>query len=105
MRYLVLVLLFAGCTSVPPAPVLMGGSRADAVVEIGYDFGVFASPNKEAQKAAEESLTEIALQACTGWEYQTAVQMGPPRRACAYELQEGAKCYKYTQLYKFQCGS
>ena len=93
------------CSSVPPVPELIGGSRADGFVEIGYNFGLLSSPSREAKEAAEESLLNMAKSSCSEWGYSDALPMGPSKRRCAYNAPEGQACYKYTQVYKYQCGS
>ena len=74
-----------------------GGSRADGVVDVGYEFESTEQPVADRRQAYE-----IARTKCSLWGYADAEPFGPPIQTC--EARSGfGKCAAYRVSIKYQC--
>lgn len=98
---LLLVLLpmlatLTGCTSVKTLQAT-GGSRADGVVELSYEVGMWEKPEVQ---WAQGQVT--ATERCKAWDYQSAEAFGGTTSACqAYNLY--GRCVRAIFTVKYQC--
>ncbi len=93
--FLLVAALISGCATVPPLQqqwTLAGGSKADAIVEVGYEAIL-----KEKQKieASDSQALEEATKACKRWGYNTAT---PASTAIipGVAIGGGASCLRYS---------
>ena len=85
--------LLAGCA--PPksaVPYAIGGSRADASVEVAYDFSSFVKP------PTNYSLLNIARKKCRAWGYKNAEPFGGHRKNCRNNY-----CLDGQVIIQYQC--
>lgn len=90
------VVLFLAACSTTPLLVATGGSRADATVEMGYEYGGFDIPTvdlAEGAKAAEAR--------CRAWGYKRAEPFGGEQRQCNAPSQYG--CARWFAKITYQC--
>ncbi|MFL1802815.1 YecR family lipoprotein [Plesiomonas shigelloides] len=92
-----LIALFAaGCTSVKTLQAT-GGSRADGVVELSYEYGMFETP----QVQWEQGLV-TARERCQAWGYSNAEAFGGTTSACQAFNGYG-NCVRALVTAKYQC--
>jgi hypothetical protein len=93
-----LAMLIAGCaTQVVPLPT--SGSRADGVVNLSYEYGMFQSP----QYNASQALTS-AIGRCRAWGYTSAEPFGGIKTECNMRDLYG-DCARYFATIAYQCTS
>jgi hypothetical protein len=85
----------AGCATTKEW-VATGGSRADGVVKLSYQYGLFERPQLSAQQALE-----LAKSRCTAWGYSGAEPFGGIARACNNYGSYG--CISWLVTANFQC--
>lgn len=81
MKNLAVMALFAGVLvgcATPKTWVATGGSRADGVVSLAYEYGVFEAPEVNEQQAVTEAAARCAV-----WGYTHAVAFGGEVRSCS----------------------
>ena len=74
---LILISLLSSC-AVQKSWVATGGSRADGVVSLAYEFGAFESPQVNEGQAISE-----ATQRCAVWGYTGATAFGGALQTCS----------------------
>ncbi len=85
-----------GCSSVKTLQAT-GGSRADGVVELSYEYGMFEEP----QVQWYEGLI-TATERCKAWGYQSAEAFGGTTSECqAYDGY--GSCVRWRVIVKYQC--
>lgn len=84
-----------GC-AVPKVPVPVGGSRADGVVRMAYEYGGLEVPQVDAY-ATKVS----AAQRCAAWGYSDAEPFGGVMSQCEAANQYG--CIRYLVTISYQC--
>jgi len=72
------------------------GSRADGVVRLGYNYGMFEKPEIEPGQAQR-----LAAQKCSVWGYQSAEAFGDATQQCTATNQYGCVAWRVTA--EFQC--
>ena len=95
--YLVALLSMSlgGCATVKvPEPI--GGSRADATVDLGFEFGQFEKPVINWDIAGQK-----AVQRCAVWGYSGAEKFGLGKTNCQFTNQYG--CARTTVTVTYQC--
>ena len=96
LALLFMLTMFSGCTSVKTLQAT-GGSRADGVVELSYEYGMFEKP----QVNWEQGLV-TATERCKAWGYQSAEPFGGSTSQCqAYDGY--GNCVRYLVTVKYQC--
>ena len=70
------VAVLSGCAAKVVEPYAIGGSRADATVEIAYDFGDFKLPPTKME------MDKLASRKCQVWGYDKAQAFGGQKRIC-----------------------
>lgn len=96
---LVLVLGLAGCAAtkvVVKTPQATGGSRADGVVELSYEYRV----SERIEVQWDEGLV-VARQRCQAWGYSDAEAFGGQKMAC--QVRNGVDCLEYLVTASYQC--
>ena len=90
------VSLLAACAT-PMRPVPTGGSRADATVDMSFEFGEFQKPVIDWNQAAAD-----AAKRCSVWGYTGAEPFGGQKNQC---LQFGgvAGCARTGVTMTYQC--
>lgn len=73
-----------------------GGSRADGIVEMSFEYGMF-----DKVKLDPDSSREQAAERCRAWGYQNAEPFGGVTRQCQAPSQYG--CMRYFATIKYQC--
>lgn len=73
-----------------------GGSRADGVVKMSYDWGGMDVP-----KVNEQQAVEIATQRCKAWGYTGAESFGQGKAECTGSDLFGCAAWRRTK--EFQC--
>lgn len=86
---------FAGCAT-PVVPTVAGGSRADGIVVLTGDYGLW----KKGEIQWGEALTD-ARAACKGWGYQDAKAFDRYQSRCTSDTPIG--CANTRVMLRFQC--
>ncbi len=97
---LILTLLLAsGCVTVPKDWAATGGSKADGVIRLSYEYAEFEQPQVDEQKGLA-----LAAQRCSIWGYTGAEAFGGVTRMCN---QTGGMsgCMKWFVTKEYQCTS
>jgi YecR-like lipoprotein len=90
------MLVASGCT-VMKVPEATSGSRADGVVNLAYEYGMFEVPKVDWDQA---QLT--ALRRCQAWNYSAAEAFGGHTQHC--EQQDGyGNCLRWLVTVSYQC--
>ena len=96
LTLLLMLTTLAGCTRVITLQAT-GGSRADGVVELSYEYGIFDKP----QVQWEQGLV-TATERCQAWGYQSAEAFGGATSHCqAYDSY--GSCLRWLVTVKYQC--
>jgi hypothetical protein len=99
MKKVVISLLIAlglsACATVK-IPQATGGSKADGIVELSYQYGGFEKPQVQWDKALI-----TAQQRCKAWNYQSAEAFGGTTSQCQANNQYG--CVSFFVTAKYQC--
>ncbi|MBI3320599.1 MAG: hypothetical protein HYZ89_08490 [Candidatus Omnitrophica bacterium] len=87
--------LVYGCAT---AKVLQptGGSRADGIIELSYEYGAFERPIVDLNQAVA-----AARERCRAWGYDGAEAFGGTRSLCQASNQYG--CLQYFVTLPYQC--
>lgn len=85
----------SGCATVKNLQAV-GGSRADGVVEMAYEFGQFEAP----QPAWGDALSG-AVQRCKAWGFTSAEAFGGTVNTCQASNQYG--CIRTLVTARYQC--
>lgn len=93
--YLAIFLALTACT-VDKQLDATGGSRADGVVELSYEIGMFQSAKIDWAKADQD-----AAQRCAAWGYSHAERFGGERRQCNEPSNAG--CAQWFVTINYQC--
>lgn len=88
-------ILFAGC-AVQKELVPTGGSKADGIVELSYEFGGFDVPRVD-----EEQGAKAAKQRCEKWGYKDAEKFGGQKTVC--NMYGGLGCARMLVTVQYQC--
>lgn len=91
------VVLLSACATEPLTLTPTGGSRADGVIYLSTDVGVFSILNVD-----WEATTQVAAQRCRSWGYRNAQPFGGESISCIYYDINGA-CNVSRYTYTFQC--
>lgn len=94
-KLLIAILLLQGC-AVQKQLIPTGGSRADGIVKLAFEYGVFESPKLDEQ----QSLT-AARQRCSAWGYSDAVPFGGSTSQCTSPTRSG--CNSWMVTIEYQC--
>jgi len=97
MKYILLIatLALSGC-AVIKTPQVMGGSKADGIVELSYNYGGFEDPEVDWSAARRRAATS-----CSNWGYTGATPFGGTSSRCRSYNQYG--CNAWTVTAKYQC--
>jgi hypothetical protein len=95
-RIAICALAVSGC-AVDKEWIPTGGSRADGVVRLGYEYGSLQVPHVNNARA-----TELARQKCGNWGYTGAEAFGAVQRRCVSADEYGG-CNTYRVTAEFQC--
>jgi hypothetical protein len=91
-----LMLAVMGGCAVTKVPVPMGGSRADGVVQMAYEYGGFERPRVDLASARVS-----AAQRCAAWGYRDAEPFGGYVSHCEASNEYG--CLRYLVTIQYQC--
>jgi len=76
----------------------INGSRADATIELSYDYGLYEIP-----QISEQQAIELATRKCNTWGYTGGAQaFGGERRTCDYRDRSGS-CQHFIVTKEYQC--
>lgn len=89
------LVLVAGCATVSQMTPT-GGSRADGVVELSFEYGMFDKVQLDREGAIAQARAR-----CQTWGYQDAEPFGGVTRQCQMASQYG--CSRWFATVKFQC--
>lgn len=102
MKALIIVviaeLFLSGC-AITPTPkdwAATGGSRADGVVRLSYDVGLYEVP-----KVSEFQAINLSTKRCKAWGYSGAEAFGGVRQQCTQSNQY--RCLRWTVTKEYQC--
>jgi hypothetical protein len=93
----VLGLLIVSACAVTKDWAATGGSRADGVVRLSYEYGEFEQP-----QASEDQAITIASQRCKTWGYEGAEAFGGVTRQCNQSGGMGG-CARWLVTKEYQC--
>ena len=96
LSLLFILITLTGCASIK-ALQATGGSRADGVVELSYEYGMFEKP----QVQWDQGLV-TATERCKAWGYQSAKAFGGTTSQCQAYNGYG-NCVRYFVTAKYQC--
>ena len=89
------LIAFVGCETIK-IPTAVGGSKADATVVMGYQYGGFERPVVDWDKAEVE-----AGRVCRNWGYDRAEPFGGAMSECSASNQYG--CVQWIVSVQYQC--
>ena len=89
------LIALVGCETIK-IPTAMGGSKADATVVMGYEYGAFERPVIDWDEAELE-----AGRVCRNWGYGRAELFGGTLSECAARNQYG--CVRWIVSVQYQC--
>lgn len=92
----ILVMSMQGCTVVPKQLTATGGSRADGIVKLSYEYGMFETVQIDGQQAINE-----ARQRCAGWGYRGAEPFGGSKQKCISHY--AGDCKRWLVTIDYQC--
>lgn len=97
-------LLSAGCAMKPVMKQWQaaGGSRADATVEVGFEY----YPQRERPEASDQQAYQEAVRRCRAWGYADAEPFGLVKDNCVnmvFQPFVGLVCEKKMVTRQFQC--
>ena len=87
--------LLSGCT-VTVVPVATGGSRADGIIKMSYQFSPITIPQVDKTAAIR-----TAAQYCKNWGYDTAVPFDAGLTSCSQPSDFG--CDMHLTTIEYQC--
>ncbi len=90
-----LTIIFSGC-AVQKELVPTGGSRADGIVKLSYEYGLFEAPQLNAQQGVN-----AAKQRCSSWGYKNAEAFGGSTKSCIMPTNNG--CNRWLVSIEYQC--
>lgn len=91
-----LVTLLSAC-AVNITPVATGGSKADGIVELGFEHSHMQKPVID-----EEAALKTAQARCAAWGYQKADKFGGHKRQCLAGSGLGG-CSQFMVTIQYQC--
>lgn len=90
-----LVVVLGGCAT-QKEWIPTGGSRADGVVRLSFEYGAFEAPQTDDQQGLDQ-----AKRRCGVWGYQGAEAFGGFNRQCIYFTSSG--CSRWVVTREYQC--
>lgn len=90
------MLAWMGGCAVTKVPVPTGGSRADGVVQMAYEYGGFERPRVDLASARAS-----AAQRCAAWGYRDAEPFGASMDHCQQSNEYG--CIRHLITIEYQC--
>ena len=93
---LILNIIFLQGCAVQKELVATGGSRADGVVKLSYEYGLFEAPQLNAQQGVN-----AAKQRCSSWGYKNAEAFGGSTKSCIMPTNNG--CNRWLVSIEYQC--
>ena len=96
LALLFMLTMLTGCTSVKTLQAT-GGSRADGVVELSYEYGMF----EKALVNWEQGLV-TATERCKAWGYESAEAFGGTTEECI-RFDGYGSCVRWRVIAKYQC--
>jgi hypothetical protein len=96
LTMLMIALVIAGCATVK-VPEASGGSRADATVDLSYEYGAFEKPVVQWEEAQNEARAR-----CRAWGYKNAAPFGATKTICNEKNNNGV-CVKNFVTRTYQC--
>ena len=91
-----IIIFISGCATVK-VPVATGGSRADGVIEMFYEYGIFEKPQVQWDQALV-----TAKERCKAWGYEDAEAFGGSTSKCQSYDSYGS-CVWWLVTIKYQC--
>lgn len=91
-----ITVLFSGCASIKILQAT-GGSRADGVVDLSYEYGMFEQP-----KVQWDQGLITATERCKAWGYKSAEAFGGTTSQCQAYNGYGS-CIRHFVTVKYQC--
>jgi hypothetical protein len=95
--FLAAALSLAGCAT-PVTPVVHGGSRADGIVVMRGDYGLYRSADINWDAAKDQ-----AVATCRGWGYYSAKAFDTYQYRCANGASTPIGCASTEVFLRFQC--
>jgi len=92
---LLLGIIVTGCATTKEWAAT-GGSRADGVVRLSYEYGLFESP-----QTSEQQGVELAKGRCAAWGYASAEPFGGQTRQC--NNYGSGSCNSWLVTREYQC--
>jgi len=97
--FAVVGILLASCTTnVPKELVATGGSKADGVVELSYQYNELETPIVDKAKGQE-----TAEKRCKAWGYKRADPFGGEKIICNISPGAWTSCGNYIGTIQYQC--
>lgn len=99
LKYTILSAIFISLTGCATniTPVVTGGSKADGVVTLGYQYGYFQKPNVDMTAANDK-----ALKRCVAWGYSKAEIFDGVETECFQQNAFGT-CLEGRVKIQYQC--
>ena len=89
----------SGCGTFVAQLYTSGGSRADAVVELSYNWNLLSYPGKTPEVDLDAALSS-AERACHKWGYVGASPFQGVKKTCQMQNMYGCTEYLYTHTYQ-----
>ena len=90
------IILFSSCHVIKDLDVV-GGSKADAIVEMTYEYHLFQKVTISSWEESQEKATNT----CRTWGYTSAKRFEKPRKECIGWGKDG--CHKWSVTWQYQC--
>lgn len=90
--------LLVGCAPVAKEMVATGGSKADGVIELSYDYMEMETPTVN-----KEQGLKTAEKRCQAWGYKRAEAFGGEKTTCTQSPGLWTTCRKYITTVQYQC--
>lgn len=94
-RLIAIIFILTACTSHQPQWFVISGSKADGVVTLGYDYGLFKNPDPNLLEAG----VPLARGYCQAWGFSSAAPFGGDFRRCDDEWD----CFPGQVAAVYQC--
>ncbi len=100
MKYaaiIVTIIFISGCAAVPQQWVATGGSKADATVQLGYQYGGWTNAVHDDQQGLD-----VANLRCQAWGYSGSEPFGVVTKRCVQSDGLGG-CSTWRMSSNYQC--
>ena len=96
LLFFISIILLSSCHITKELDVV-GGSKADAIVEMTYEYHLFQKVTISSWEESQEKATNT----CRAWGYTSAKRFETPKKDCIGWGKDG--CHKWRVTWQYQC--